>query len=118
MTDIVECVACGDFVTFVGYASHLDACAHPYTRAQRVRTGALTVDKEYSVLARDPVALLATRVQGVKLDDVCPVCLEPFESLAEKGVMKTKCQHYFCGKCIKAWCNKVPTCPLCKTLLR
>ena len=41
----------------------------------------------------------------------CGVCY------TEQDVMVTECQHTFCIDCLKEWCNRSITCPVCRTIL-
>lgn len=44
--------------------------------------------------------------------DTCQICLDDFSET--KLVIKTHCNHVFHTKCIKKWCDKKNTCPLCR----
>lgn len=46
-------------------------------------------------------------------DNRCSICLEYFIDIEDVEVMKTRCNHYFCGKCITKWLRENRTCPLC-----
>ena len=40
----------------------------------------------------------------------CPICLE-----FVKNIHITKCNHNFCGPCIKRWMETNESCPMCHT---
>ena len=50
----------------------------------------------------------------------CPVCLEALDPI---NIIRTNCDHEYCGNCIKRLAsstndnNKQPTCPLCRSVL-
>jgi hypothetical protein len=42
-------------------------------------------------------------------EGACPVCME--EGIP---VLETACGHTFCAPCVRAWCARAGTCPLCR----
>ncbi|KAF8413202.1 hypothetical protein HHK36_001178 [Tetracentron sinense] len=44
-------------------------------------------------------------------DDVCPTCLEEYDS--ENPKIITKCEHHFHLSCILEWMERSDTCPVC-----
>lgn len=50
------------------------------------------------------------------IDEGCPICTDSFKPTTE--IIKTDCNHYFCGKCIFTWMRTNPTCPSCRTNTR
>ena len=51
--------------------------------------------------------------QRKKKEDVCPICLEPFE-LQEEVRMIPNCEHVYHGNCIKTWLDTNTVCPYCR----
>jgi E3 ubiquitin-protein ligase Topors len=47
-------------------------------------------------------------------NNICPICLEPFES----PTLLDSCFHKFCFLCITQWAQISQTCPLCKSWFR
>jgi hypothetical protein len=43
-------------------------------------------------------------------EEECPICRCDIET----PVMIPCCQHIFCGGCLMGWCQKNPTCPMCR----
>lgn len=61
-----------------------------------------------------------TSVESVEIDkdiDKCSICLDDFEGMGQminsNDVVKTKCNHFFCRKCIVKWFTEHNKCPLC-----
>ncbi|KAL7083213.1 hypothetical protein ACP275_14G147800 [Erythranthe tilingii] len=44
-------------------------------------------------------------------EDVCPTCLEEYDS--ENPKITTKCNHHFHLSCILEWMERSDTCPIC-----
>lgn len=44
-------------------------------------------------------------------EDVCPICLEEYDTENPKYVIK--CEHYFHLSCILEWMERSDTCPIC-----
>ena len=42
-------------------------------------------------------------------DTLCSVCYES----TDRVMVKTKCNHIYCEKCLKEWLRKKTTCPIC-----
>lgn len=47
----------------------------------------------------------------IEEEDVCPTCLEEYDS--ENPKITTKCQHHFHLACIFEWKERSDTCPVC-----
>ena len=44
-------------------------------------------------------------------EDVCPICLEEYET--ENPDFTTKCEHHYHFSCILEWMERSDTCPIC-----
>jgi hypothetical protein len=47
--------------------------------------------------------------EEIEEDTLCSVCYES----ADRVMVKTKCNHIYCEKCLKEWLRKKTTCPIC-----
>lgn len=61
---------------------------------------------DVELLKSNPLAVAATDEE-----DVCPTCLEEYDS--ENPKIMTKCNHHFHLSCILEWMERSDTCPIC-----
>ncbi|KAI3449205.1 hypothetical protein Pfo_005870 [Paulownia fortunei] len=61
---------------------------------------------ELELLKSNPLIVSATDEE-----DVCPTCLEEYDS--ENPKIMTKCNHHFHLSCILEWMERSDTCPIC-----
>ncbi|KAF5451636.1 hypothetical protein F2P56_026726 [Juglans regia] len=52
-----------------------------------------------------------TNVSSVEEEDVCPICLEEYDS--ENPNIITRCEHHFHLSCILEWKERSNACPIC-----
>ncbi|XP_057795236.1 probable E3 ubiquitin-protein ligase RHB1A isoform X2 [Salvia miltiorrhiza] len=61
---------------------------------------------DVELLKSNPLTVAATDEE-----DVCPTCLEEYDS--ENPKIMTKCNHHFHLSCILEWMERSDTCPIC-----
>ena len=58
---------------------------------------------------KDHIGGTLTEVDNTNKTLECSICYESIEKL-----LKTTCNHIFCGRCINSWLEKHNTCPYCR----
>ena len=59
--------------------------------------------------------LLSNQETGIKIDDTCSICIEPFSP--RNTTLTLDCNHIFHSECIVVWFEKELSCPLCRQKL-
>ncbi|CAN0884437.1 Probable E3 ubiquitin-protein ligase RHB1A [Linum grandiflorum] len=79
----------------------------PVEPDRKIQGSSLPVSPHKSKVIRadEPVSLKTEE------DDVCPICLEEYDS--ENPKLITKCEHHFHLPCILEWLERSDTCPIC-----
>ncbi|XP_020274955.1 probable E3 ubiquitin-protein ligase RHB1A isoform X2 [Asparagus officinalis] len=65
--------------------------------------------------AKDENLKLETKSAAMDEEDVCPTCLEEYDS--ENPRITTKCEHHFHLACILEWMERSNTCPVCDQIM-
>lgn len=63
----------------------------------------------------EPFKLCGPNVLSMEEEDVCPTCLEEYNS--DNPRIITKCEHHFHLSCILEWMERSETCPICDQIM-